>query len=78
MSPDQMRQKSLAQDTAERHARYAQADGSMKSASEKPYYVSPAIEAAGRRVNAATAKEDASIGAPDPSPNADVRFGDRS
>lgn len=78
MSPEQMRQKSLAQDTAEKHARYAQADGSMKSARDNGYYVSPAIEAQGRRVNAATAKEDASIGMPDPSPNANIRFGDKS
>ena len=62
MSPEQMRKKSLAQDESERHARYAQADGSMKSAHSEPYSVSPAIEAAGKRVDAATAKEDASIG----------------
>lgn len=73
MSPEQMRQKSLAQDTAERHARYAQADGSMKKMNTEPAQ-SPAIEAAGRRVNAATAKEDASIGPQDPSPNASIRF----
>ncbi len=62
MSPEQMRKKEAAQQESERHARYAQADGSMKSASSREYYVSPAIEAAGRRVNAATAKENASIG----------------
>lgn len=62
MSPEQMRQKSLAQDIAERNARYASADGSMRKAHSEPYHVSPAIEAAGRRVNAATAKEDATIG----------------
>jgi hypothetical protein len=62
MSPEQMRKKEAAQTESERHARYAQADGSMKSASSREYYVSPAIEAAGRRVNKATAKEDASIG----------------
>lgn len=77
LSPEQMRQKSLAQDTAERHARYAQADGSMKKYPQQQYSVSPAIEAAGRRVNAATAKEDASIGKPDQSPNASIRFGDK-
>ena len=77
LSPEQMRKKSLAQDESERHARYAQADGSMKQGNEQAYYVSPAIEAAGRRVNAATAKEDASIGTQDPSPNASIRFGDR-
>lgn len=74
MSPEQMRKKSMAQDEAERHAKYAQADGSMKSAREQPMSVSPAIQAAGARVNAATAKEDASIGAPDRSPNASIRF----
>jgi len=74
MSPEQMRKKSLAQDEAERHARYAQADGSMKKMNTQPAQ-SSAIEAAGRRVNAATAKEDASIGPKDPSPNATIRFG---
>lgn len=74
MSPEQMRKKSLAQDEAERHARYAQADGSMKAAHAEPYHVSPAIQAAGKRVNAATAKEEASMGAKDPSPNASIRF----
>ena len=59
MSPEQMRKKSLAQDEAERHARYAQADGSMKSGNTGN---SPAIAAAGRRVDAATAKEDKDIG----------------
>jgi hypothetical protein len=54
MSPEQMRKKEAAQQESERHARYAQADGSMKSASSREYYVSPAIEAA--------AKENASIG----------------
>ena len=77
MSPEQMRQKSIAQDVAERHARYAQADGSMKSLNSEPIN-STAIQAQVARVNAATAKEDASIGAPDPSPNASIRFGDRS
>jgi hypothetical protein len=62
MSPEQMRKKEAAQQESERHARYAQADGSMKSASSREYYVSPAIEAAGKRVNADTAKENASIG----------------
>ncbi len=73
MSPDQQRQKSIAQDTAERHARYAQADGSMKNPNTAPVN-STAISASVARVNAATAKEDASIGKPDPSPNVDVRF----
>jgi hypothetical protein len=68
-----MRKKSLAEAESLRHARYAQADGSMKMAPEVPPN-SGAIEAAGRRVNAATAKEDADIGKPDRSPNVDVRF----
>jgi hypothetical protein len=75
-SPEQMRKMSLAQDEAERHARYAQADGSMKKMNTSPPQ-SSAIDAAGRRVNAATAKEDASIGPQDQSPNASIRFGDK-
>jgi hypothetical protein len=62
MSPEQMRKKEAAQTESERHARYAQADGSMREARSKEYYVSPAIEAAGKRVNKATAKENADIG----------------
>ncbi len=62
MSPEQMRKKEAAQQLAERHARYAQADGGMRDASSREYYVSPAIEAAGKRVDRATAKENASIG----------------
>jgi hypothetical protein len=73
MNAEQMRKKSIAQADALRHARYAQADGSMKQMNTSPPQ-SPAIEAAGRRVNAATAKEDASIGRQDPSPNANIRF----
>lgn len=73
-SPEQMRKKSLAQDEAERHARYAQADGSMKKAEGVVPYVSPAIKAAGERVDRATAKEKADIGKQDPSPNASIRF----
>lgn len=74
MNAAQMRKKALAQDEAERHARYAQADGSMKKMNTAPAQ-SAAIEGAGKRVRAATAKEDASIGAKDPSPNASIRFG---
>lgn len=73
LSPEQMRKKSLAEDEALRHQRYAQADGSMKKGNSEPMN-SPAIHAAVARVNAATAKEDASIGAQDPSPNASIRF----
>jgi hypothetical protein len=78
LSPEQKRKMSLAQDESEKHARYAQADGSMRRARIDAPEQSGAIEAAGRRVRAATAKEDASIGAPDPSPNANIRFQDRS
>jgi len=73
MSPEQMRKKSLAQDESERHARYAQADGSMKKMNTEPAASKP-IEAETRRVKAATDKETASIGPQDPSPNASIRF----
>lgn len=69
MTPSQMRQKEAAQTQAEKHSRYASADGSMKAAHSQPYYVSPAIEASGNRVNAATAKEEATIGGQNASPN---------
>lgn len=74
MNAEQMRKKSMAQDEAERHARYAQADGSMKQMNTSPPQ-SKAIEASEARVRAATDKETASIGAQDPSPNASIRFG---
>lgn len=73
MSPEQMRKMSLAQAESLRHQRYAQADGSMKKMNTEPVN-SSAIHAQVSRVNAATAKEDASIGPQDPSPNVDVRF----
>ena len=73
MSPEQMRKKSLAEDESLKHQRYAQADGSFKNGHSEPVN-SPAIHAAVARVNSATAKEDASIGKPDPSPNASIRF----
>jgi len=76
MSPEQMRKNSIAQAESLRHARYAQADGSMKKMNTEPAQ-SSAIKAAGRRVNAATAKETASIGPQDQSPNASIRFGDK-
>jgi len=78
LSPEQMRQKSIAQDLAEKHARYAQADGSFKKYPQQQYSVSHAIEASENRVRAATAKENASIGPFDPSPNASIRFGDKT
>jgi hypothetical protein len=73
MSPEQMRKKSLAMAESYRHARYAQADGSMRQENTEPAN-SPRIAAEGRRVNAATAKEDKDIGWQDPSPNASIRF----
>ena len=73
MTPEQMRKKSIDQADSLRQARYAQANGAMRKENTEPP-MSPAIEAAGRRVNAATAKETASIGMQDPSPNNDVRF----
>ncbi len=74
ISPEQMRKMSLAQDESERHARYAQADGSMKKMNTEPVN-STAIHAEVARVNAATDKETRDIGMQDPSPNVDVRFG---
>jgi len=76
MSPEQMRKNSLAQEESLRHARYAQADGSMKKMNTQPAQ-SEAINASIRRVNAATDKETASIGPQDQSPNASIRFGDK-
>jgi len=76
MTPEQMRKNSLAQAESERHARYGQANGAMKNPNTEPVN-STAIHAQVARVNAATAKEDASIGPDDPSPNASIRFGDR-
>jgi hypothetical protein len=69
LSPEQMRKKSLAEDESLKHARYAQADGSMKKMNTEPVN-SAAIHASVARVNAATAKETASIGEQDMHPNA--------
>ena len=76
MSPEQMRKKSMAQDESERHARYASADGSMRRMNTEPAQ-SAAINVSVARVNRATDKETASIGKPDQSPNASIRFGDK-
>lgn len=73
ISPEQQRKKAIAQDESLRHARYAQADGSMKQANTAPMQ-SAAINAAENRVRAATGKETASMGEKDPSPNAIIRF----
>lgn len=70
MSPEQMRKKSMAEEESLRHARYAQADGSMKKMNTEPVN-STAIHAQVARVNAATAKEDATIGGENASPNDD-------
>lgn len=73
MSPEQMRKKSLAMADADRHARYNQAAYERDKSNTSPEQ-SRAIEAAGSRVKAATAKEEASIGPADRSPNNNVRF----
>ena len=48
-SPEQMRKKSLAEAESLKHARYAQADGSMKKGNSEPIN-SPAIHAAVRGI----------------------------
>lgn len=68
MSPEQARKKSEAQAESLKHARYASADGSMSSGNTGN---SPAIEAAGKRVDAARIKEESDIGGKDASPNDD-------
>lgn len=68
LSPEQMRKKAMAQEESQRHARYAQANGGMKNMNTEPVN-STAIHAEVARVNAATAKEDASIGGQNASPN---------
>ena len=73
LSPSQMRQKAAAMQESQRHARYAQADGSMRQENTEPVN-SAAIHASVARVNAATDKETASIGPQDKSPNASIRF----
>jgi len=77
LSPEQMRKKSLAEDESLKHQRYAQADGSFKKYPHSGPVNSPAIHAAVARVNAATAKENDSIGDFDQSPNASIRSGDK-
>jgi hypothetical protein len=72
MSPEQMRKKDAARTESLRHARYSQADGERSQPRQEPE-ASKAIEAAGRRVNAATRKEEETIGRPDPRPN-DERY----
>ena len=76
LSPEQMRKKSEANAESLKHARSATADGAMRRENTAPVQ-SGAIDAAGRRVKAATDKENADIGKPDESPNASIRFGDK-
>lgn len=70
MNAEQMRKKAMAEQESLRHARYAQADGSMKQGNSEPVN-SSAIHAAVARVNAATRLEDATIGGENASPNDD-------
>lgn len=72
MSPEQMRKKAAAREESLRHERYSQADGERNAPRDVPE-PSKAIEREGRRVNAATRKEEESIGKPDPRPN-DERY----
>lgn len=74
MNAEQMRKKEAAQQEAERHAKYAQADRWANMPNTSPPD-SPAIKASEARVRRATDKETASIGPQDPSPNASIRFG---
>ena len=73
MTPEQMRKKSLAQDDALRHARYAQADGSMKKGNMDPLNSGP-IAAEMQKIKRLTNDERAEIGPQDSSPNASIRF----
>lgn len=70
MNAEHLRQKAKAQTEAQRHARYAAVDA-MRENTEPA--TSSAIKAAGKRVEAATAKEDKDLGPIDPSPNASIR-----
>lgn len=71
-SPEQMRKKQAAMAESLRHKRYSQADGERSAEREVPE-PSRAIAAAGKRVEAATRKEQMTIGRPDPRPN-DERY----
>jgi len=74
ISPEQMRQKQAAMAESQRQARYSQADHERSHDAFSEPAASKPIEAAGKRVKAATDKENASIGTPDRSPNNNVRF----
>ena len=61
ISPEQMRKKSLAMAESQRHVRYSEVNKERSESQQAPG-MSPAITAAGKRVDAATAKENADIG----------------
>ena len=61
LSPEQMRKKSLAEDESMQHLRYSQADGERSKPNTEPLN-SYRIHAEEARVNAATHKEELSIG----------------
>lgn len=62
MTPSQQRQKSIAMADALRHHRYSQVDAERTNDAHSEPAPSKAIEAAGRRVNEATRKEEMTIG----------------
>jgi hypothetical protein len=63
-SPEQSRKVAAQREESERHARYSSADGT-RDTGERNATVSPAIAAAGRRVEAARVKEEKTIGGAD-------------
>lgn len=73
INPEQMRKKAMAQEESLRHARYAQADGSMKKMNTEPAN-SMAIHSEMARLEDAMEDEREDIGPQDPSPNASIRF----
>jgi len=79
-SESQRRQKAAAQFEALRHQRYTEANAGLRKPDPaySDRYQSAEQEMERQRVNSATRKENESIGRPDPSPNVDVRFGDKS
>lgn len=68
VNAEQMRKKEAAQQEAERHARYAQADGSMKQMNTSPAPSRP-IEAAEQNVRRIASEERALVGGENASPN---------
>lgn len=69
-SAEQNRKKAEAQEESLRHARYSAVDRERSAPQQSPGN-SMAIEKEGRRVKAATAKEDKDIGGENASPNDD-------